>query len=320
MLPSLLVAPAAPPAAASDDSASAECTVRRLEHLPGETRSEVTGGSPSGRWVVGSVEVGFSLHTVRWSGRHLKEIPVEMPGSWLTDVNGAGDVTGTGTGSSSFEGFAVLDGEYTSLESPDGAYGTYPVAISGDRIAGHSELDDGTVRPFVWLFDQPEDAVPLPLPAGHSGFVVGMTPHGRVVVAATRVSRPDRAFVFSRSLQRRELVAPDGVGEFVVSAAARGIAAGYVPGGSTALRFDLHSGEATAVATKVMPSVVTPGGVLGGTDLSDRPALVIGSRTKHLPNLGFDGFASIGAITPEGRPYGMVPRGDTYAAVRWTCG
>ena len=87
-----------------------------------------------------------------------------------------------------------------------------------------------------------------------------------------------------------------------MSAAARGIAAGYVPGGSTALRFDLRSGEATAVATTVMPSVVTPGGVLGGVDLSDRPALVIGSRTKHLPNLGFDGYRVDRGDHPGGPP------------------
>ena len=195
-LPCCLIAPAAPPASASDDSAVRPdaCTVRRLEHLPGETRSEVTGGSPSGRWVVGCVEVGFSLHTVRWVG----PAPRGDPGRAARLVADRRERRRRRhRHRHRVEQLRGLRGARRRVHlagKPGRRVRDLPVAISGDRIAGHSELDDGTVRPFVWLFDQPDDAVPLPLPAGHSGFVVGMTPRGRVVVAATRVG-PTRSRV-----------------------------------------------------------------------------------------------------------------------------
>ena len=100
-----------------------------------------------------------------------------------------------------------------------------------------------------------------------------------------------------------------------------GVAAAWVEGEDLALRFDLRTREATAVATPVSVGAVNKHGVLGGTRTdTDGPGLVSGEKTMDLPALVDGGAGRVATISSSGQPAGTVDRaGGTRAAVTWTC-
>jgi len=299
------------------------CTIERLPELDKATYSEVYAGDPSGRWLVGTVwtDDGDS-HAVAWRNGRLRQPDVPLHPASFEGVTRSGDIAGWGPSAAGATAFALVDGEYVSLSSPDGARNTYAGAIGTDRIAGYAELLTGPTVPVVWMRDDPARPLVLDLPTGYSGFVVGMTPGGRVVVDAFDASLTTRAFVFSRDLQRRELVAPEPGQIFHVAAAARGVAAGWVESADQALRFDLQTLEATTVDTPVSVGAVNRTGVMGGTRNDTLgPGLVIRIRTKNLPVLVAGGGGTVATITTSGQPAGTSEApGQTFAAVTWTCG
>lgn len=300
------------------------CTVERLPELDQATYSEVYAGDPSGRWLVGTVwtEDG-ATHAVAWRDGKLREPEVPVGPATFEGVTRSGDIAGWAPGEDGATAFALIDDEYVALASPEGARHTYAGAINGDRIAGHAELLSGPSVPVVWMRSNPADPIVLELPPGYSGFVVGMTPSGEVLVDAFDPSFVGAAFVFSPTLERRELVAPPEIEQpFHLSAAARGYAAAWVESGVQVLRFDLETGVATVLDAPVLVGSVNADGTLGGNRHDTQgPALVRGDSTKDLPTVAPYSYGTVTAISSSGALAGTSEApGGTFAAVTWTCG
>lgn len=299
------------------------CVIERLPELDKATYSEVYTGDPSGRWLVGTVwTADGATHAVSWRDGQLREPVLPVYPASFEAVTRHGDIAGWAPGVDGATSFAMLDDEYVALASPEGARHTYAGAINADRIAGHVELLTGPTVPLLWMRDDPDSPILLELPAGYSGFVVGMTPDGEVLVDAFDEAFVSAAFVFSPTLERRELVAPDVEAPFHLSGGARGVAVAWVESGDQVIRFDLESGAPTVIDAPVLVGAVNTTGLMGGYRHDTQgPALVRGETTKDLPTLVPGSYGTVSALSSSGDIAGSSEAaGGTFAAVTWTCG
>jgi hypothetical protein len=145
------------------------CRIDRLPVPDGHPRSVVTGGDPTGRFLVGRAygSTGYvDKHPLLiWDNG----VPtrVDMPGDdeSFSDVTSTGVAVGSGfTGRDTQSAFVYRDGRLTGLRAPAGSVQARAVAENG-TIVGN--LGGGSVdyRPLVWR--GPDAAAQLlPLPAG----------------------------------------------------------------------------------------------------------------------------------------------------------
>lgn len=299
------------------------CTVDRLPELDDSTYSEVYAGDPSGRWLVGTVwTADGATHAVSWHDGQLREPVLPVYPASFDAVTRHGDIAGWAPGADGATSFGLLDDEYVALASPEGARHTYAGAINADRIAGHVELLTGPTVPLIWMRDDPDNPILLELPAGYSGFVVGMTPDGEVLVDAFDEAFVSAAFVFSPTLERRELLAPDVEAPFHLSGGARGVAVAWVESGDQVIRFDLESGAPTVLDAPVLVGAVNTTGLMGGYRHDTQgPAVLRAETTRELPTLVPGSYGTVAALSNTGDIAGSSEAaGGTFAAVTWTCG
>lgn len=298
------------------------CAVERLAQLEGETYSEVVSGSPGGRWLVGLISTddgGF--HGVVWHDGLVTEPDVPLESVTLTGVARGGDVTGSGIESGVSQAFAIVDDTYVALSTPEDATNAYGIAVGKDRVTGAVDSEFGLV-PVVWMLDDPTNPITLELPRGYTGYPVGMTRRGKILVAAQDSGFASHAFVFTPSLQRHELARPAGEEELRASAIARGVAATWLPSANTVLLYDLRTYEPVTLTSPLLPEAVNSFGDFAGTDRYDLVAgRHGGGREQDLPALIAGGTGTVTAISESGRLAGNAEReGGAFAAVRWSCG
>jgi hypothetical protein len=137
-------------------SASAQCSVRRLPLPSGRHRGLVTGGDPSGRYLIGRTVTGAAL---LWHDGELIEGP-EPPGTIATypsDVNGAGVLVGGSVEDSGMHAwrYRYADGAFTWLPEPANALNTRAWAVNsrGD-VVGVATNDDGASAVY-WPASEP---------------------------------------------------------------------------------------------------------------------------------------------------------------------
>lgn len=154
--------------------------------VPAGTESEVNGGDPTGRYLVGRVEYPDRSAVALWQDGILNEIDVSsLPNLRvdLHDVNRHGVVVGERTiNNTSFhsDAFSYRDGVFTMLPPLNPGEPTRALGINsrGD-VVGTS--GDGW-RPVVWPARQPGTVRALPLPAGATrALVTGIDEDGSVV-------------------------------------------------------------------------------------------------------------------------------------------
>jgi hypothetical protein len=273
--------------------------------------------------LLGDLDLGESEHrALRWHDGEVEDITLpDRPSTIVAGIDQDGDVVGTTTFGAETAGFALADDKLVRLGSPAHAHRTYPIAISGDRVAGHAELDDIESGAYVWDLDHPRRPDRLRLPPGYHGYVVDMTPRGRVLVVAAGSTGPSRSYLFSRSQHRRDLTAEMGSDDRTLTAIGRGIAAGQDRATGQSLRYDLRSRAVTLIASTVRPDALDGSGDIGGQDGDMRPALIIGAKTQLLPGLYADGTGTVVALASRRSLAGTAQEAPFSAshAVQWQC-
>ncbi|HEX6352690.1 hypothetical protein [Actinophytocola sp.] len=158
--------------------------------VPAGTSSEVTGGDPTGRYLVGHVREpnGSSRVGALWNnGQHTAIDASSIPNAQMDyhDVNRHGVVVGERmTDHQTFhtDAFTYRDGKFTFLPALRPGDSTQALGINsrGD-VVGNSSGDGWT--PVVWPANRPGTVRVLPMPSGHQGDgkAVGIDEDGSVV-------------------------------------------------------------------------------------------------------------------------------------------
>ncbi|MEU4642174.1 hypothetical protein [Micromonospora sp. NPDC023814] len=310
--------------------------------------SEVTGGDPDGRWLVGHLSPnGSPDHRVLiWDAGRARE--VEIPGTYqeLRDVNRAGLAVGsTRRIGGGLEAWAVRDGQPVRL-SVIGPGAARAVNDAG-RIVGYRRAEEVREpwrqdRPVVWDSYEAK-AVDLPLPGpGWAGSAIGIDEDGTVLANMADLTngdpgQPRRAVVWRPGATRPEVLplprVPGGVAfQFFPVSLAGGWVTGTAyretkPGERGSLkgyrvRIDLRTGQADVLSADVTTGAVNSRGWIAGVLSSNVPVVVTDTKTVTLPGpdgkTGVDGW--VRSISDDARVLG----GQLYLnnrgwAVRWTC-
>ncbi|WP_329107245.1 hypothetical protein OG792_03460 [Micromonospora sp. NBC_01699] len=280
----------------------AVCTPHQLP-LPGPAvSSEVLGGDPSGRYLVGMAtdKLGQS-YVVRWDRGQLTtlKVPIYQPAHLV--VNARGDVAGDGylRETKRTTAWVYRDDQFTQLPTGGGV----PVAVVGINERGDvlGTIQGGTVapsphpsdipagkfartygtRPVIWPASSVDDVRALANPPGASIVsVVGIDDDGTAV--GTSTAKPvtifgnqsadllnvgARGLVWAPDGTVRELAAPPGYGPEV---AIQSIRNGWVIGsyrspsdGTVTARWNLRTGDVRPLSLKFVTSVNRYGWVGG---------------------------------------------------------
>ncbi|SIR63110.1 hypothetical protein [Micromonospora avicenniae] len=345
-------APAATPSASTPSPTGpflGECRATLLPVPNSDRGTEVTGGDPDGRWLVGrqSGQSPMDYRLLIWDQEQVRE--VELPGrdAQLYDVNRAGLAVGSVMAMrGGLQPRAVHDGVAVPLLGID--RGAARAINDAGRIVGWRFEESAREpfveeRPVVWDSYQAR-AVDLPLPGPEwTGSAIGIDEGGTIVGRVADMSQPgpyqpQRLAVWRPGASRPEVLpqprVPGGVastfwpgsfaGGWVTGSAARNL-----PGKprsaakSYPVRINVRTGE-----VDVLPAAVTTGagngrGWMAGVPSSLIPTLVTDKTSVTLP--GPDGRAGsahgwVRSLSDDGRVLGgqlyLNKRGH---AVRWTC-
>jgi hypothetical protein len=332
------VAPLPPPVPAS-------CTAARLPVPAGTTESEVLGGEPSGRYLVGRAEGGDRVWALLWDRGRLTVLdpPVEFVDRLV--VNSAGVVAGRGGADGRAVSWIYEHGAYRTLDGPGGRHvGVAAINGRGDVLGGGPEARPAIPR--TGLYDRPvvwpaADRRPRELPApGADAVAYDIDDDGTVVgVLQYRGSTGrmgNRAVAWDPAGTIRELPVPRGA----VPSGATAVRAGQIlgwyapaddPNGqlTPALRWTGAGGPEPIAGIDRGYAINAHGWVVGGrrTPEGFAVAVVAGDRVVALPfaagtrapkwELARGEFT----ISDDGRSLGGVLPGEgTVVAVRWQCG
>ncbi|MFI6677326.1 hypothetical protein [Kribbella sp. NPDC050470] len=169
--------------AAASEAAAGGCRVHRLPQpaLPGD--SVVTGGDPSGRYLIGArwttPEEGTPL---LWIDRRLRELRTPYERALIKDVNASGVLVGAGSRGA----WRYQDGRFTTLASLRPGYVTDAVAINarGDILGISHDPATFEAHVLVWPAGQPDRPRELTPPPGASSdhlYAVDIDDDGTVV-------------------------------------------------------------------------------------------------------------------------------------------
>jgi hypothetical protein len=333
-------APPAPPAPKA-------CTLSKLPIPDGRAMALVTGGDPTGRFLLGrtypppaSAGGGMDLHIVIWD--RLQPTMVAVPGDdqSLIDINTSGVAVGNS-----------FDPGETAYFYRDGRVGRLP---GGQGVAVRAINDAGTVvgsgdhgQPLIWhSVDQSPVALPLP-PDAVTGVAFDIDEDGTVIGAVGRDRFTTRPYVWLPNGTGRELAIPAdlaasaSVPAFPPSADGRkagtrsvplaivyNIRNGWITGriGMTPVRWNLRSGEVrTFPEFAGMADGVNRHGWQVGIDRQGRAMLVSDAGPVILPDLATHtagGLQNIpNTVSDDGTVIGgqSDDRDDVIRAVVWTC-
>ncbi|SCG73609.1 hypothetical protein [Micromonospora humi] len=331
-----VVSGAPTPAPTSPSPRPPVCTAEFLSAPTG--RSLVTGGDPSGRWLVGRLYPGgLSYPVVLWhDGKPQK---IKLPGSdqRMLDVNRHGLAVGETFVADRSQAWAVRAGRASRL-SGSGVAGATAVNDAG-RIVGFRQVGERQL-PVVWE-NLRSEAVDLPLPGprwegtavavGEDGTVVGKVSDGpsgdmRAAVWRTGASRPELLPLPSVPDGTAFQFAPGSMaGDWVIGTAYRELDPGRVRSGWQLYptRINVRTGESVALAEPFHAEVGNDRGWLAGESGRQVAVLHTGAGLLMLPRPG-GGGAAVGAVasmSDDGQVLGgqVDLDGGGFRAVRWTC-
>jgi hypothetical protein len=192
-------------------AAPKECRIDRLPVPAGHPASIVTGGDPTGRYLVGRA-YGSTGHVEKhrlliWDNGRLTT--VDMPGTDETfqDINGSGVAVGSsfddGGGTSAY---VYRDGKLTKLPAPATFVEVRAVGENGTIVGAVRDSDVGPHRPLVWR-DPAGQPQQLDLPNGSaSGVAVDVGADGTIVGSVSKTGLDDG---------QGYLWKPDGTGQML---------------------------------------------------------------------------------------------------------
>ena len=312
---------AEPQAAAPHAAAPAECRIHELPMPPDATKGNVSGGSPDGRTLVGTVEgaTPTDLIHVVWRDGEILETPGNLPDR-LEDVNSDGVAVG-----------GIFDeyGERRPYVYRDGEVRVLPGHVTprgindAGQIVGFRSDAAGEI-PVSWApgADQPVD---LPGPPGVAEDVAA---DGTAVgtIAGEAPDAPTNGFVWRPDGTSAALPQPEGVPENG-SFEAHQINGPWVIGSGSnggEVRWNLDTG-----ATEVIPNTMFDSGaineqgwVAAATRDSSGRAATLFADGQQVPLPGINNWElSTSSISPDGSVLGgtaSVSRGPS-KPVFWTC-
>ena len=324
VLVSLLGPPAgAAPARVSDGgggTATAACAIEELPVPAGTEASQVTGGDPSGRHLIGWVRPAFGVETPAvWHRGTVEVMDFGYPnGQAFTDAARDGTLVGTGVPTGPSRAFLVSpEGEFREL----GGSGGHAAAIDADGTVVGGLRPGLDQVPAIWRKGSYDSPIVVES-EGDSTVLQGIA-KGRSVGTAYDPN-PHRAYVWGRDLRRHLLPNIDDTGYVeVIDAAGRfavGVEESFDPDAFHVLRWRLRPRTVEDVQVPEMfVTAVNRHGVISGQGAGG-PILVIGDQLQPLPPLLPDEIAMVNAVFSSGDAAGWAwDETSNSVAVRWRC-
>jgi probable HAF family extracellular repeat protein len=284
-----------------------------------------TGVDPTGRFVIGTAD---GERAIRWTDGQPEILPAGADNAEA--VNASGVVVGSVTTGAGSHAWVYRDGQVSQLPVPPGGDAdTVSINEAGD-IAGTL----GGTAPIVWPADKPGTYRVLDAPEASVARAIG---DSGIVVGLTKSTGP---YQWDRAGSGRPLATLPGLGQGSAVDVAGNWATGLLqwsatepvpwanrpPGGLAAVRWNLTTGEVTAIGVDALPQAVD---AAGQVLIPENPPRLVGldNVVRPLPpDPGFprtfaagmtdDGIVVGTAATddkdPTGGPHRSVP-------VRWTC-
>lgn len=326
VLPSAAVSPAPSPSVRPTASPVSGCTVRELP--TGRHREAiVTGGDPTGRWLLGRSypKDGSDRPMLVWrDGSLFSQNPLPGDDAALRDVTSTG--LAVGYTYEPMRAYLVRDGTATVLPDGDGAQAT--AVNEAGMIAGHRE-QGGKLRPVRWpAADQRPVDLPMP-PGADEATVLALFEDGTVVAKVTGKDQNTYGWLWLPDGGQRRLAGSDGkAGSEIQVRAGR---EGWIFGrnGDSGWRYDVQADRYDPLPEGLIygDAVAATGwAVIGGLDngshLWQGPGTTTitlpvpaGWRTKPAP------MTSVSVLSDDGRTiggHGSAFDGPNTALV-WTC-
>jgi hypothetical protein len=182
------VAVAGPAGATAVGAGAGGCQVQRLPQpaLPGD--SVVTGGDPSGRYLIGARWTTPEESTpLLWIDGRLHELRTPYQQALIADANSSGVLVGSGWGGGQSAGWRYQAGRFTTLAGLRPDHRTEAVAINarGDILGkSYGFADPAGVHVVVWPAGRPGTPRELAAPPGASSrdlYAVDIDDDGTVV-------------------------------------------------------------------------------------------------------------------------------------------
>ncbi|MFJ8577271.1 hypothetical protein [Micromonospora sp. NPDC093277] len=195
--------PSRPPAPA----APSNCNVEVLPVPNGYRKSLVTGGDPTGRYLLGRSYPTrkYTYPVIIWDGDRATEVRIPGNDQRLSDINPSGVAVGVAYTGDQPQPYVVRSGKATRLPGVTAGEAT---AISDDgRIVGARQVGERQL-PVLWSGpDQPAVDLPLPGPTWQ-GIAIGVDSDGTVVGRIQNGSAREFQAVVWRSGGKPELLPP----------------------------------------------------------------------------------------------------------------
>jgi hypothetical protein len=309
---------------AASGAGAGGCRVQRLPQpaLPGD--SVVTGGDPSGRYLIGARWTTPEESTpLLWIDRRLHELRTPYEQALITDVNASGVLVGSEWGGGQPAGWRYQDGRFTTLAGLRPDHRTSAVAINarGD-ILGVSQNPAALAEAHlvVWPAGQPDTPRELTAPPGAiSGdiYAVDIDDDGTVVGGSHSTTL---GYIWPRGGAPRVLRGPAGEPHVYTWKIRRGwIAGGLIsPDGEIPAAWRTHGRAANMLGAAGRARAVNRHGDLAvsGTGL---PAAIAhrGGRIVPLPGVVEPNSGEAVTLSDRGAAAGWLIDGPRTHPVLW---
>jgi hypothetical protein len=325
-------------APSKNPAAPTKCVLGLLPVPDGRKMALVTGGDPTGRFLLGRTypatsppDGSMGLNVVIWD--RLRPSLVALPGDdqSLSDINSHGVAVGSGWGPSGTTSYFYRAGHVSKLPGGDGA----DVRAINDASAAVGSRGE---KPVLWR-SVDQAPVVLPLPSGAAtGAAFDIDEDGTVIGVVGTDTKAQRPYVWLPNGDGHDLPLPSGIPaptdksgaarRGVPTASAFNIRFGWVSGrvNGTAVRWNLRTGE-----TRTFPKLglraddINRYGWQIGIDANGIARLLADPGTVVLPELAPHqptGLSNIPTtLSDDGKVIGgqSDDKDDVIHAVVWTC-
>jgi len=316
---------AAAPAAAATVTTAAPggCEISKLPVPEGTSRSDVTGGDPTGRYLIGDATVrvdGVStLAALLWIDGRLSDFRAPYPGARLADVNASGAITGTTYNQTDGQFAWRYDrGQFSKLPGLEPGHSTSAVAINrqGDVLGSSLDAAQRAV-PVIWPARQPGTVRPVRAAGQPATITPWDLDDDGTVLATTNME----TYIVPPRGRAWKLTGPAGSTAVGATAIRNGWVAGYenVAPHSVPVRFQVRSRTATKVSDGLffVYSVNRHGSIsIQGFGHGQAAIAHRDGRIVALPNLGA-GAAGAKYLSDAGLAAGFANDTTMVHAVVW---
>lgn len=305
-------------------TSTAGCRVQRLPQpaLPGD--SVVTGGDPSGRYLIGARWTTPEESTpLLWIDRQLHELRTPYEQVQIADANASGVLVGGGWNGTQAAGWRYQNGRFSTLKPLHRDHDTSAVAVNarGDILGVSHDRTTFATHVFVWPAGQPDRPRELTVPAGASSdhlYAVDIDDDGSVVGGS--YSPMTVGYIWPRGGAARVLRGPAGEPHVYTWKIRGGWIAGGLdsPDGEVPAAWRTHGRAANVPGVIGRARAVNRHGDLAVSD-GGAPAAIAHRDGRIVPLPGITGPSHGAAVTlsDNGAAGGWLIDGERTHPVRW---